>query len=499
MSLNLASVRHVINAAEPVDEESLNVFYKTFTPFGFTPGVIYPTYGLAEHTVFVCSGGKQRLSVDKHELEVNGIVKVVSDSDRTILGGISRLVGCGFPSSQRVDVKIVKAEDEVENDHEGSSFSSVDEDVVGEIWISSPSKAAGYYHKEVETKHDFEASLHGDSVTRYLRTGDLGFLHGGELFICGRLKDLIIIGGRNYYPQDLEATAESTLTDSIVRFGCSAAFTIGSIYNRSPNGQLSDSAEPRTDGEKVALIMELREIPSSGDTTYCHNLADRVRSVINQEHSLGLSVIVFVKPKTVPKTSSGKIARSWCRKGFLNQTLQIVFEKSYKQQGPVQPFEIEGNDVNDDLGNKTSSDMQQISSSGNRKLSEQEIRLLNKEEILERLLVDAAQAASIPVNTVDKKAPLTSIMDSLTLSQFKGMIEVNYYLRPLSDEYLMRDTSTLMKMTEIVKLGYAPDDISNFEGGGSGQQRTSPSTANGGGRGLAGVMGCPPGVVCTIL
>jgi acyl-CoA synthetase (AMP-forming)/AMP-acid ligase II len=250
-SIDLSSVKHMINAAEPVTEESIEAFCKAFCPFGFDRNVIFPTYGLAEHTVFVCSGGKQRLTVSKQALEMDGIVKEVSAAGGTENGEVSRLIGCGYPAKQNVDVKIVSPE----------TFGSLGQNKVGEIWIRSDSKAAGYHKKPFETKRDFCAMLGENNVQTepnddnaevvdtsngYLRSGDLGFLHNGELFICGRIKDLIIVGGRNYYPQDIEATAEAS--DNIIRPGCSAAFTVDPISGED---------------EEVALVLELREMPDA--------------------------------------------------------------------------------------------------------------------------------------------------------------------------------------------------------------------------------------------
>lgn len=246
-TLDLSCVKHMINAAEPVTEESIDAFCDAFCPLGFNKNVIYPTYGLAEHTVFVCSGGKQRLTLSKQALEIDGVVKETSAAGNE---EISRLIGCGYPAKQNVDVKIVDIE----------TFNALNEDKVGEIWIRSDSKAAGYYKKSFETKRDFCAmigdnSVQSDSVNNsedvdtsvgYLRSGDLGFLHGGELFVCGRIKDLIIVGGRNYYPQDIEATAEAS--NAIIRPGCSAAFTTDPISGQD---------------EEVALILELREVPDA--------------------------------------------------------------------------------------------------------------------------------------------------------------------------------------------------------------------------------------------
>jgi len=251
-TIDLSSVKHIINAAEPVTEESIEAFCDVFCPFGLDKNVIYPTYGLAEHTVFVCSGGKQRLTVSKHALEIDGIVKQVNAANAT--GDdttTSRLIGCGYPAKQNVDVQIVSPE----------SFAALGQDLVGEIWIRSDSKAAGYYNKSFETKRDFcaligntnvlkdtgnDSSVVVDTSKGYLRSGDLGFMHNGELFVCGRIKDLIIIGGRNYYPQDIEATAEAS--DDRFRPGCSAAFTVDPISGED---------------EEVALLLELREVPDA--------------------------------------------------------------------------------------------------------------------------------------------------------------------------------------------------------------------------------------------
>ena len=237
-AIDLSSVRHIINAAEPVTETSINTFIDKFGKYGMREEVMFPTYGLAEHTVFVCSGGKQRLSISKHALETYGIVKEIDDTVDSKKNDLTRLVGCGFPSKQNVDVQIVNTD----------SFEALGENEVGEIWIHSPSKALGYFQKEKESRESFYSILPvaGAEDIGYLRTGDLGFLHNQELFICGRMKDLIIVGGRNYYPQDIEATAEST--SNLIRPGCSAAFTVDPISGND---------------EEVALILELREVPKN--------------------------------------------------------------------------------------------------------------------------------------------------------------------------------------------------------------------------------------------
>jgi acyl-CoA synthetase (AMP-forming)/AMP-acid ligase II/acyl carrier protein len=470
--LQLAAVRHVINAAEPCDEDAIQTFYRAFGPFGLRE-VIFPTYGLAEHTVFVCSGGKQRIWVWKEKMEVEGIVSVVTTDTPNVhsASSLSRMVGCGFPVRQGVDVRIV--------DHE--SRKEMDAERVGEIWINSPSKAAGYFGKKAESMDDFEAKIESDEggkssavINGYLRTGDLGFFYNDELFICGRLKDLIILAGRNYYPQDIEATAEAC--SDLLRPGCSAAFSV----TKSHEG-----------GEEVALVLELRDVPGSSIEVQrlCDPLADQIRSAVNQEHSLAVSHIVLVSTKTVPKTSSGKIARAWCRKGFLADTLQSVFKKSF-QKG-AETFEIEADE------NSTAA---AAAKSSNAPLTEDkiaELRAMSKDEIMDRLRVDVASTAQVPPDSIDNDTALVTILDSLSIAQFKGRLESAYAVR-ISDEYLFRETLTLKKLADVVKLGYAPDDTGGEMANGGQSQATPSSIPTGSAGGLAGCLGCPPGVRCVI-
>jgi acyl-CoA synthetase (AMP-forming)/AMP-acid ligase II len=302
---DLSCLKHVLNGAEPVTGKSVAAFEKAFSPFGLPEGVIYPSYGLAEHTVFVCSGGKGKITVSKKELEEENKVVVVEEMGSTKSEGTIHFLGCGFPSKQGVDVRIV----------DPVSRGALSDGMVGEIWISSPSKARGYYGKDwKETNREFnESMLEGkrEASTKsggYLRSGDLGFLHEGQLYLCGRIKDLIIVGGRNLYPQDIEATAEEVASE-FIRSGCSAAFSI------------CDKGEE----EAVVLVMELKEpLPKAAKREI---IADMVLAEVFKEHSLSLSCIVLVKPKTVPKTTSGKIQRSEARKQYSTRKLQLLHQK----------------------------------------------------------------------------------------------------------------------------------------------------------------------------
>lgn len=469
--LDLSTVRHVINAAEPVDAESIETFYKTFEPFRITRGVIFPTYGLAEHTVFVCSGGKQILALDKHELEVNGKVVVLqNDGAKSKKNAVSRSVGCGYPARQGITVKIVDAE----------TCQELPNGQVGEVWVTSESKAAGYYHKPEETKRDFNAVLSGNQngkgTLEFLRTGDLGFLNERELFICGRLKDLIIVGGRNYYPQDLEATAEVSISDSC-RPGCTAAFTVNPIQ------------ESRENGEQVILIMELKEVPSSNNAdSICLSLVNTVRSAINQQHSLAIAEVLLIKPRTVPKTSSGKIARAWCRKAYVKNTLQVVYRKSFKaaatNNSSMASLEIESDQPSKSPATPAND------------VDIDTIRAMAKKDLLQRLTQDLSSVSGIPVEQIEPKAALITMMDSISIAQLKGLIESKYAVQKLSDEYLFQESTNLNKIVEIVKLGHAPDD--DHENG-EGVPVTTAPPPMGQAKGLAGALGCPPGVRCTIM
>eukprot|EP00563_Minutocellus_polymorphus_P004895 CAMPEP_0181045032 /NCGR_PEP_ID=MMETSP1070-20121207/13587_1 /TAXON_ID=265543 /ORGANISM="Minutocellus polymorphus, Strain NH13" /LENGTH=834 /DNA_ID=CAMNT_0023123525 /DNA_START=136 /DNA_END=2636 /DNA_ORIENTATION=- len=494
--LDLSSVRHIINGAEPVTADSIDTFINTFGPLGLNRQVMFPTYGLAEHTVFVCSGGKQRLDVLKQELEVDGVVKLATSSDQD--GGAddmtTTLIGCGYPGRQGVDVRIVQSdsnERESGTSSDESQGKEVGEDVVGEIWIRSPSKAAGYWNNAEQTKEAFRASLgdydkgvaSDDASFGYLHTGDVGFLHKGELFICGRIKDLIIVGGRNYYPQDIEGTAQSVV--DTLRPGCVAAFSV------DPVG---------ASGDDVALVAELREAPSAKDVeAVCAPIANEIRAAINQEHSLGVAHIVLLRPRTIPKTTSGKIARSWCRKAYIAASLNAVYKKSFRVEASGTPsFVAESQSTSSSA--PTSTPSAAVPPVAAKSVDPEVIRNMGKDAILKKLVGDVCRLGSMSPDMVDKSAALITMLDSLSISQFKGMLEQEYATK-LSDEYLFREDTTLTKLVEVVRLGYAPDDGGDAqEGGGGGGggvgghgggQAVNAVGSSGGG--LAGALGCPPG------
>ena len=309
--IDLSSVKHMINAAEPVEASSIDMFYGVFCKYGLANNVIFPTYGLAEHCVYCCSNGEQRLVLDKIALERDRRVRIIAPGQDTDVGSTIVSLGCGKPSeSDSVDLRIVDTE----------GLFPVPEGIVGEIWIKSLSTAAGYWGLADKTKEDFDAalsedlgegSIYGGGEAGFLRTGDLGFMHNGELFICGRLKDLIIIRGRNHYPQDIERTAESIkpvvdgYEEVSLRGGCSAAFSV-----------------PVSGQEMLHYAVEVS--CSKVSQTIASGLIDHIRGEINRVHGVVPAVILLLEPRSIPKTTSGKIARQWARRAYLDGTMKIL-------------------------------------------------------------------------------------------------------------------------------------------------------------------------------
>jgi 8-amino-7-oxononanoate synthase len=296
--LDLSSWSLAFNGAEPVRPETIDAFCEAFEPCGFRREAFFPCYGLAESTLMVTGGMKFEppviRSFDATALE-NDEAQPGSDAS----SGMRRLVGSGGELEGQ-DVVIV--------DHE--TFAPLPARRVGEIWVSGPSVAQGYWNRREATQETFAAMLaisEGDASGRYpgpyMRTGDLGFFDDGELFVTGRLKDLIIIRGRNHYPQDLEASVEDT--GSLVRAGSVAAFSV--------------EVEGR---ERVVVVAELER--GRREPAEIAAAIDAIRRRLASEHEIALEGVVLVRPNSIPKTSSGKIQRHLCRKQFREGTLAVV-------------------------------------------------------------------------------------------------------------------------------------------------------------------------------
>jgi acyl-CoA synthetase (AMP-forming)/AMP-acid ligase II/7-keto-8-aminopelargonate synthetase-like enzyme/acyl carrier protein len=290
-TLDLSSWTVAFSGAEPIRQETLERFATTFAPCGFRWEAFYPTYGLAEATLIVSGGSNMAppvvLSVEGAELERNRVV-VVPAGDKSNRA----LVGCGRALA---DQKIVVVNPE--------SLTRCSTDRVGEIWVAGPSVAQGYWGRPEETKYAFRAYLADTGEGPFLRTGDLGFLRHGELFVTGRLKDLIIIRGRNHYPQDIEQTVEQSHV-ALRPDGC-AAFSVET-----------------DEGEQLVIVQELeRRFIRSVDVD---EVVAFIRRAVAEHHELQAHAVVLIRTGSIPKTSSGKIQRQATRAAYLDGTLAAV-------------------------------------------------------------------------------------------------------------------------------------------------------------------------------
>ncbi len=270
--LDLRSWRVAYNGAEPVRFETLQRFANEFRECGFRWETFYPAYGLAEATLKVSGGAAVTYTVRSDALEQNHVAETVPEQEAT-----RTLVGCGRAGLD-TEIEIVDIE----------TFTRCDVNTVGEIWVHGPGVTAGYWNRPEETEATFHARLAGEKT--YLRTGDLGFVRRGELFVTGRVKDLIIIRGRNLYPHDLELAVEQC--HEALRAGGGAAFSV-EVENE----------------ERLVVVQEL-ERGRRADTA---ELLELIRQTLADEFEVQPYAILLVKAGSVPKTSSGKIQRSACR------------------------------------------------------------------------------------------------------------------------------------------------------------------------------------------
>jgi amino acid adenylation domain-containing protein len=290
-TLDLSSWNTAFNGAEPIRIATMERFADAFQSCGFRRKAFYPCYGLAEATLFVTGDSDRKgpvmLTVRPEALRRG---QVVESTDEQEYG--QALVSCGpIPPGQRV---VIADPDSCLQSPPGH---------VGEIWLAGPSVAQGYWGRPQETEETFRARFADTGEGPFLRTGDTGFIREGELFVTGRLKDLIIIRGRNYYPQDIELTVERCHPE--LRPGCGAAFSI--------------------DAEGEELLVVVQEVQRRRTANLNHVIGD-IRQAIAEEYELQAHAIVLVQIGGVPKTSSGKVQRNACREQFLEGGLSVVAE-----------------------------------------------------------------------------------------------------------------------------------------------------------------------------
>jgi malonyl CoA-acyl carrier protein transacylase len=288
-TLDLSRWEMSLNGAEPVRAETFRKFSEYFKPCGLKTTTLCHGYGLAEATLVVGGAKKTDLPVyyqiQNEALEQH---RVAATENRH---HASTLVGCGHAADDAT-VIIVNPK----------TLTPCNE--IGEIWLSSPSVAHGYWQRTLETADTFQAYLAETGEGPFLRTGDLGFLReDGELFVTGRLKDVIIIRGNNYYPQDIEFTVENS--HIALRASGGAAFSI----------EIAGA-------EQLVIIQEVER--TALNKLKANEVINTIRQAVSEQHDLQVYAVLLLKPATLPKTSSGKVQRSACRDGFLKDTLKTV-------------------------------------------------------------------------------------------------------------------------------------------------------------------------------
>jgi thioester reductase-like protein len=285
--LNLSSLKTIVNASEPVRARTYADFFSRFSACGLREAAYTTGYGLAEHTLAVTSGGRRVISAS---IAKSGEVTVCSGKTRPKPANSVELVSSGRPGFD-VDVKIVDPE----------NMAVLGEDVEGEIWVNSPSKAAGYFGNRELTGLVFNARpARQPAMTSYLKTGDMGFLHRGELYVCGRLKDMIIVRGNNIYPSDIEWFVADQYADiepkNVVAFGVPGHDNID---------------------ECVTIAFESR-------TNYSGNDLREIARRVSEKFKFSVSCIALVARGNIQRTSSGKIARQRFRELWQSGKIQVT-------------------------------------------------------------------------------------------------------------------------------------------------------------------------------
>jgi acyl-CoA synthetase (AMP-forming)/AMP-acid ligase II/acyl carrier protein len=359
--LDLSSWSVAFNGAEPVHAETLERFSAAFGPCGFRREAFFPCYGLAEATLFAAGGDPAGAPVVRafqgEALADHDAVEAAPGED-----GAHSLVSCGRPSpGQRIAVV------------EPESGTPCAPGRIGEIWIAGPSVAAGYWGRPEDSERLFRARTAGGDGP-FLRTGDLGFLAAdGELFVTGRLKDLIILRGRNYYPQDIERTA--TCVDPSLRPDSGAAFSI-----------------ERGGTERLVVVQEVER--GRSEALDPDALAEAVRRAVADEHEVAVEEVVLLRSGTLPKTTSGKVRRQACRAEYLEGTLTVVGRSGLAADQELPEDGIRGGEAGD------------------------------VETLLERVAAEAARVLRLDRGRLAPDRPLTELgLDSLAAVELKAGVE----------------------------------------------------------------------------
>ncbi|MFD2168455.1 amino acid adenylation domain-containing protein [Tumebacillus lipolyticus] len=374
-ALDLSAWEVAFTGAEPIRAETIERFADYFTPCGFRKEAFYPCYGLAEGTLFVSGGQKSEVPV------VRSFDRELLKENRAVSDGDQRLVSSGQLRAGGQQVLIVDAQERT----------CCQDGQVGEIWVSGSSVAKGYWRRPEQTEETFAARLQSGEGP-YLRTGDLGFVLDGELYVTGRQKDMVIIRGRNYYPQDVEFAVQSS--HPAVKNSNGAAFAV------EVGGE-----------ERLVVVQEIERAYRKADL---EAVVRAVRQQVAAEHELQTHAIVLLKPVSIPKTSSGKVQRHLCRERYLQGTLDAVY---LSRLG-------EADSAEQDVAATRSSDQPAS-------LDRNELLALSKEEaraaLIGYLTAQAEKALRLAGGTIDPSLPLSSLgMDSIAAVELQHLVEAEF-------------------------------------------------------------------------
>jgi acyl-CoA synthetase (AMP-forming)/AMP-acid ligase II len=290
--LDLTSLRSAGNGGEPVNPAVIEAFHRKFAPCGLDHKALCPAYGLAEATLMVsCCAPSLAPRVGRFRADALGERRLIETTDESVPS--RRIASCGLPLGN-IHIAIVDPTTRVR----------CSEDAIGEIWVSDPCVALGYWRREPETQETFRAFIADTGEGPFLRTGDLGFVRNGELYVSGRIKDLIIIAGTNHYPQDIEWTVEQC--HPAIRPNHVAAV---SVYQGGEERLL------------VAMEVERGTVKTPEDI---QGLFNAVRRAIAEEHELQVYAALVVHHGSLPRTASGKIQRYACERLLGNESADVL-------------------------------------------------------------------------------------------------------------------------------------------------------------------------------
>ncbi|WP_066916980.1 long-chain-fatty-acid--AMP ligase FadD32 [Mycobacterium interjectum] len=316
--LDLSNVKGILNGSEPVNPASMRKFYEAFAPYGLKDTAVKPSYGLAEATLFVSTTPGDEpptvIHVDRDELNNQRFVEVPPDAPNAVAQVSAGKVG--------VDEWAVIVDPD--------TASELPDGQIGEIWLHGNNLGVGYWGKETETNETFRNILksrvsesHAEGAADdglWVRTGDYGTYFKGHLYIAGRIKDLVIIDGRNHYPQDLEYSAQEA--SRALRTGYVAAFSVPA--NQLPqvvfdNPHAGIKYDPEDTSEQLVIVAE--RAAGTHKLDY-QPIADDIRAAIAVRHGVTVRDLLLASAGTIPRTSSGKIGRRACRAAYLDGSLR---------------------------------------------------------------------------------------------------------------------------------------------------------------------------------